>query len=41
MKAMIAGFAATVVIAVVAHFALQNAGFSAQDQSVSPSVRLE
>ena len=41
MKAMFAGFAAMIVIGVGAYFALQQAGFSAQDVTSGPNVRLE
>ena len=41
MKAMLTGFAAIVVIAFAAHFALQEVGFSAQERGSSASVRLE
>jgi hypothetical protein len=40
MKAMYAAFAATAVITVGAYFALNQAGFSAQDVSASDAVRL-
>jgi hypothetical protein len=41
MKSMYLAFLATVVIAVVASFWLDNAGFSAQEVTSSPSVRLD
>ena len=41
MKAMLAAFAATILIAVAADFALDRAGFSAAERTTSPSVRLE
>ncbi|MFP3383973.1 MULTISPECIES: hypothetical protein [Tritonibacter] len=40
MKAMLAGFALIAVIAVGADFALERAGFSAQDQNSGAAVRL-
>ena len=40
MKAMLAGFAAIAIIAVVASFALEQAGFSAADQATGDAVRL-
>lgn len=41
MKAMWAGFAATIVIAIVANFGLAEIGFSAQDRYSGDSVRLD
>ncbi|WP_425050281.1 hypothetical protein [Psychromarinibacter sp. S121] len=41
MKAMFTGFVAIAVIAVGAHFALENAGFSSQDRNSSSNVRLD
>lgn len=42
MKAMLAGFAATVVIGVVAWYGLDAyAGYSSQDVYSGPSVRLD
>lgn len=41
MKAMMAGFAATVVIAVGAYFVLHEMGFSAQEQASGGAVRLD
>ncbi|WP_255670650.1 hypothetical protein [Cognatishimia sp. F0-27] len=41
MKAMIAGFAAMVVIGVGAYFVLGEMGFSAADTLSSPNVRLD
>jgi len=40
MKAMFAGFALIAVIAIGADFALERAGFSAQDRTSGTSVRL-
>lgn len=40
MKAMLAGFAAIALIAIVANFALDRAGFSAADQATGAAVRL-
>jgi len=41
MRVMLLAFAATIVIAVAADFALDRAGFSAAEQASSPSVRLQ
>ncbi|WP_276606308.1 hypothetical protein [Pacificoceanicola onchidii] len=41
MKAMFAGFAAMILIAFGAYFALQEIGFSTQDLSSGANVRLE
>ena len=41
MKAMLSAFAAIVVIAVGANLALNNAGFSAAEQSAGDAVRLD
>ncbi len=41
MKAMLAAFAATALIAVGANFALGNAGFSSEERGASASVRLD
>jgi len=41
MKAMLAAFAATILIAVGADYALDYAGFSAKEQTSSPNVRLD
>ena len=41
MKAMLTGFAAVAIIGVIAHFSLQNIGFSAQEQNSSSAVRLK
>lgn len=41
MKAILAGFAATIVIAIAANFGLAEIGFSAQDRYSSDSVRLD
>lgn len=41
MKAMFAGFAATIVIGLGAWAVLNNAGFSAQEVHSGPSVRLD
>lgn len=41
MKAMYIAFAAIVVIAVGADFALDHIGFSSQDQFSGPDVRLD
>ncbi|MGR3502586.1 hypothetical protein [Pseudaestuariivita sp.] len=41
MKAMMAGFAAMVLISVGAYFALQEAGFSAAEQGSGDNVRLD
>ncbi|MGH1412558.1 MAG: hypothetical protein ACRBB0_03635 [Pelagimonas sp.] len=40
MKAMWAGFAATVIIAIAANFALAQIGFSSEDRYSGASVRL-
>jgi len=41
MKAMLAAFVAIAVIAVGSNLILKNSGFSAQEQTSSPSVRLD
>lgn len=41
MKAMFAGFAAIIVVSVVAYVALHQLGFSAQDVSAGANVRLK
>ncbi len=41
MKPMLSGFAAIVVIGVVAWYGLGQAGFSSQDTHSSESVRLD
>lgn len=41
MKPMILAFAAMAVMSVVAFFALDQAGFSAQEQGSGPAVRLD
>ncbi|WP_272945302.1 hypothetical protein [Actibacterium atlanticum] len=41
MKTILAGFAGIVVLAVIANYALNSAGFSSQDKFSSDSVRLE
>lgn len=41
MKAMLASFAAIVVIAVGAYYTLSNLGFSSEEQGAAPSVRLD
>lgn len=41
MKAMLAGFAAIVVISVGAYYGLGEAGFASQDVFSSDNVRLE
>ncbi len=41
MKVILAAAAATVIIAVGSNMVLNNAGFSAQEQTSSPSVRLD
>ncbi len=41
MKAMLLAFAAIALIAVGANFGLQNAGFSAADQTTGSAVRLD
>ena len=41
MKAMLSAFAAIVVIAIGANLALNNAGFSAAEQSAGDAVRLD
>ena len=41
MKAMFGAFAFAIVVAVVAHFALERAGFSTQDKTTSADVRLD
>ncbi len=41
MKVMLAGFAALVVIAIGAHYALDSMGFSAADQNAGMNVRLD
>lgn len=40
MKTMLVAFAATIVIAVVADFGLDYAGFSAAEQTTGNAVRL-
>lgn len=41
MKAMMAAFAATIVIAIGANFVLKEVGFSAQERTAGISVRLD
>ena len=41
MKAMVAGFAAIIVLAVVADYALKQAGFSSQEKYSGNAVRLD
>lgn len=41
MKAMIAAFAAIVIIAIGANLVLQNAGFSSAERASGPAVRLD
>lgn len=41
MKAMLTGFVAIAVIAVGANLILQNAGYSAEEQSAGTAVRLD
>ncbi len=41
MKARMTAFVAIAVIAVGANFILGNAGFSSQERSAGPSVRLD
>ncbi|WP_268874336.1 hypothetical protein [Tropicimonas marinistellae] len=41
MKAMLAGFAAAIVIAFGAWYALNHVGFSSQETYSGPNVRLE
>jgi len=41
MKSMYLAFLSIIVIAVLADFGLHNAGFSAQDVTSGPSVRLD
>lgn len=41
MKAMLAGFAAIVLIAIGAYYGLHELGFSAEDAYSGPNVRLE
>lgn len=41
MKAMWLGFAAAALVAVIAHFALDYAGFSAAERQSSAAVRLD
>jgi hypothetical protein len=41
MKAMLAGFAAIVVISVVAWYGLENAGFSSQEVYSGANVRID
>lgn len=41
MKPMFLAFLATVVLAVLADFGLDRAGFSVQDVTAGPSVRLD
>lgn len=40
MRMMLLAFAAVVLIAIVANFGLENAGFSSQKQDSSQNVRL-
>lgn len=40
MNAMLTGFAAVIVIGVVAFYGLQQAGFSAEEQNAGAAVRL-
>ena len=41
MKAMLTGFAAIIVIAIAAFFALEQAGFSSADVFSNDNVRLD
>lgn len=41
MKAMLAAFVASALIAIGANVILKNAGFGSADQSVSANVRLD
>ena len=41
MKAIVSGIAATVLIAVLAWFGLNNAGFSSRDVQSGANVRLD
>lgn len=41
MKPMLLAFLATAVLAVLADFALDRAGFSVQDVTAGPAVRLD
>ena len=41
MKPMILAFVAIAAVSVIAYYALDQAGFSAQDQGSSPAVRLD
>jgi hypothetical protein len=41
MKAMFSGFAAIIVIGVIAYFGLHTLGFSSQEVYSSPNVRLD
>lgn len=41
MKAMYGAFAFAIVVAVVAYFGLNQAGFSTQDQGSGANVRLD
>ncbi|WP_425099451.1 hypothetical protein [Tropicibacter sp. S64] len=41
MKAMLAGFAAAVLIAVGAYYGLHEIGFSSAEQASGPAVRLD
>ena len=41
MKPMLVGFAAIIVIAIAASFALDNAGFSSREQHSGAAVRLD
>lgn len=41
MKAMLAGFAAMILIAIGAYYGLHELGFSARDAYSGPSVRVE
>ena len=41
MKAMLAAFAAIVIIAIAADFGLERAGFSSADRTTGAAVRLD
>lgn len=41
MKAMLAAFAAIVIIAIAADFGLEQAGFSAAERTTGAAVRLD
>ncbi len=41
MKAMLAGFAAIVLIGLAAHYGLAEIGFSSQERSAGADVRLD